>query len=130
MTRTLIRAPRRRTPARGGVLLLLVLLVSLAGRAVGQARAEPTWTVLAGGRTDPGEFNGPWDVAVDLAGNLYVADTDNHRVQKVSPAGELLAQWGSYGSDPGQFRGPMGVAVDAQGNVYVAVWGNHRIQRD
>jgi tripartite motif-containing protein 71 len=61
-----------------------------------------------------GQFNGPWGVAVDAAGNVYVADTGNHRIQKFDSSGKFLAQWG------GLLNGPSGVAVDWAGNVYVA----------
>jgi DNA-binding beta-propeller fold protein YncE len=66
---------------------------------------------------------------VDQQGNLYVADAENDRIQRLSPAGEPLAQWGTRGSALGQFRRPRGVALDAQGNLYVADTDNHRIQR-
>ena len=68
-------------------------------------------------------------MATDAAGNVYVADFGNHRIQKFSSAGTYLAQWGSYGSGDGQFSTPRGVATDAAGNVYVADQGNHRIQK-
>ena len=57
---------------------------------------------------------------VDSAGNVYVADTFNDRIQKLSGTGEPLAQWGVRGSAPGQFNGPRGVAVSPNGaSVYV-----------
>jgi sugar lactone lactonase YvrE len=64
---------------------------------------------------------------VDAAGNVYVADTGNHRIQKFSGDGTYLTQWGSHGSGDGQFQYPKGVAIHA-GNVYVTDTGNHRIQ--
>lgn len=69
------------------------------------------------------------DVAVDTAGNIYVADTGNHRVQKFTCNGESLTRWGSQGSGNGQFQSPYGIAADAAGNVYVADRDNHRIQK-
>jgi hypothetical protein len=62
-------------------------------------------------------------------GNMYVADTFNHRIQKLSPIGRPLASWGSDGSDPGQFSYPTAVALDAQRNIYVADTDNNRIQK-
>ena len=59
-------------------------------------------------------------VSVNTEGNLYVSDTGNRRIQKLSPDGTPLAQWGTYGDAPGQFRSPSGIAVDAQGNIFVA----------
>jgi hypothetical protein len=66
---------------------------------------------------------------VDGAGNIYVADTDNHRIQKLGPDGTPLAQWGSLGSAPGQFEYPQGIALDGAGNIYVADTNNNRIQK-
>lgn len=63
---------------------------------------------------------GPLSVATDAAGNLYVADTANNRVQKFSAAGDPIAVLGSRGRRPGQFIDPMSVAVDPAGNLYVA----------
>lgn len=76
--------------------------------------------------TAPG-FNDPQGLALDPLGTLYVADTGNDRIQKVSPRGKTLAVWGSKGSGPGQFRRPFAVALDARGRIYVADSGNHRI---
>ena len=77
-----------------------------------------------------------WGVAVDGSGNVYVADTVNHRIQKVTAAGDVttLAGSGSRGAADGagvasSFSGPRGVAVDGSGNVYVADTDNNRIRR-
>ena len=66
---------------------------------------------------------------LDSAGNVYVADTDNNRIQKFTSAGAYVAQWGSEGSGNGQFDEPYGIAVDSAGNVYVADTDNNRIQK-
>jgi DNA-binding beta-propeller fold protein YncE len=58
-----------------------------------------------------------------------VADSKNHRVQKLSPSGEALASWGGEGSEPGKFKDPCGIAVGPDGSVYVADTWNHRIQK-
>jgi len=68
-------------------------------------------------------------VAVDSVGNVYVADTYNHRMQKFDSDGNFLTMWGSSGVGEGQFYYPSGVAVDSAGNVYVADTYNHRIQK-
>ena len=119
---------------------LLALIASSAGGGpapvLGEQASAPGggWVVLAGGHTAPGQFKSPSGVAVDGAGNLYVADSGNHRIQKLSPTGEPLAQWGTEGSAAGQFFQPGGVAVDSDGNIYVAdgsLFGgpNSRIQQ-
>lgn len=77
-----------------------------------------------------GQFDGPTDVAVDAAGNVYVVDSGNHRVQKFDSTGKFLAKWGTRGSAPGQFETPTSIALDSTGRfAYVADKGNHRIQK-
>jgi sugar lactone lactonase YvrE len=83
------------------------------------------------------QLNRPSAVAVDGAGNVYIADTSNNRVRKVSGgvittvAGTLI---GSYSGDNGPARSahlyyPSGVAVDTAGNLYIADQGNYRIRK-
>jgi len=81
-------------------------------------------------------FSSPDDVAIDAAGNLYVADYGNNLIQKITPAGVVttLAGNGTIGANNGlgtaaSFNGPSGVAVDGSGNVYVADAGNNLIRK-
>jgi len=93
----------------------------------------------AGSSNDSGKaatFNKPFSVAVDAAGNVYVGDSGNDLIRKISPAGKVttLAGNGSQGSVNGSdtaasFFSPRGVTLDASGNVYVADWGNHMIRK-
>ncbi|HEY9173926.1 MAG TPA: NHL repeat-containing protein [Verrucomicrobiae bacterium] len=112
-------------------------------RKVTSAGRVTTLAGLAGssGTTDgtgsAARFNGPFAVAVDIAGNVYVADKANHTIRKVTPAGvvtTLAGLAGSYGAADGtgsaaRFYQPYGVAVDMAGNVYVADRGNHTIRK-
>ncbi|MEJ6005131.1 NHL repeat-containing protein [Paucibacter sp. AS339] len=80
-------------------------------------------------------FNTPSGLALDASGNLYVADTGNHAIRRISPRGEVttLAGNGQAGFRDGpaaqaQFNGPIGVAVDGQGRVFVADTYNDRVR--
>ena len=89
------------------------------------------------GREAPRCFFEPSGVAVDSAGNVYVADTGNNTIRKVTPAGvvtTLAGQPGGYGSSDGtgtnaRFNYPYGVAVDSAGNIYVADSQNNTIRK-
>jgi len=84
---------------------------------------------FGGQGTGPGQFNNPHGLAGDDDGNLYVADTDNHRIQKLTHSGQPIIQFGAKGSANGQLMNPYGVFVDRDGTILVADTGNHRIQR-
>ncbi|RDC62700.1 SMP-30/gluconolactonase/LRE family protein [Adhaeribacter pallidiroseus] len=91
---------------------------------------------FADGSGTAASFNNPNGVAVDAQGNVYVADTGNHRIRKITPAGEVstLAGTGQRGLVDGigssaQFNNPSGIAVDAQGNLYVADSQNHSVRK-
>jgi tripartite motif-containing protein 71 len=66
---------------------------------------------------------------VDAAGNVYVSDTGNDRIQKFTNDGVFLMKWGSYGSGPGQFDGPMGLDVNIDGSIFISEWFSSRVQR-
>jgi sugar lactone lactonase YvrE len=105
-----------------------------------------TITTVAGGGASLGDggaatsaqlFN-PEGVAVDASGYIYIADTLNQRIRRVSPGGIITTFAGTgtsgYAGDGGpatsaQVSYPTGVAVDAAGNVYVADSGNERIRK-
>ncbi|MGH7144234.1 MAG: hypothetical protein ACREJ2_08955 [Planctomycetota bacterium] len=73
----------------------------------------------------------PEGLAIDLDGNLLVADTHYSRVIRFSPEGQELKRWGHYGVGPGQFTYPLAVAVDRNsGRIYVSEYGqnNDRVQ--
>ena len=91
-----------------------------------------------GGPGTMGSVNQPQGVAADAAGNVYIADTLNHAVRKVTPDGVIrtLAGTGNpgYSGDGGpanqaRLSLPSAVAVDANGNVYVADTGNNQVRR-
>lgn len=90
----------------------------------------------ADGPSDVARFSQPYDLAVDSSGNVYVVDTGNNKIRKVTPGGlvSTLAGGGTQGSTDGpgasaSFAYPYGVAVDSAGNLYVADTSNHKIRK-
>jgi sugar lactone lactonase YvrE len=101
-------------------------------------------TTIAGVAGSPGSidgygaaarFNAPSAMVVDARGNLYVCDTGNHTIRKVSPSGLVTTVAGLAGT-PGEadrtggsarLSSPGGIAIDADGTIYIADTGNHRI---
>ena len=84
---------------------------------------------LAGPGSGDGQLVSPLGVAVDSAGNLYVADRGNTRIQKFDADGNFITKWGVQGSGPGQMDWPSDVTVAPDGTVYVTDTTNHRVQR-
>ncbi len=77
----------------------------------------------------PGQFNFVTDAVQDSQGNFYIAEYGEYdRVQKFSPQGEFILQWGGHGSELGQFIRPQNMAIDEQDRLWVADACNHRIQ--
>ncbi|RME44332.1 MAG: hypothetical protein D6796_11925 [Caldilineae bacterium] len=76
-----------------------------------------------------GQFAAPRAVAVSPQGQVYVADSGNHRIQVFDANGEFLKAWGGVeGPGPGELTEPWGIAVGDDGRIYVADTWNHRIQ--
>jgi len=75
----------------------------------------------------PAQLNRPPDVAMH-DDRVYVADTNNDRVQVFAPDGMFQFQWGRTGGEPGSFRSPSGIDVGPDGSVYVVEFLNHRLQ--
>jgi hypothetical protein len=83
---------------------------------------------LGGQDRGDGQFIEPSGVAVDGAGNVYVADTNNNRIEKFASDGTFLAKWGSRGGGDGQLDLPSGIAVDRAGTVFLTEPGNDLIK--
>jgi uncharacterized protein (TIGR03663 family) len=96
--------------------------------------AVQVWGGVGAG-SDQSQFRKPRGLAVGPDGSVYVADANNHRIQKFDAEGNFLLAWGGQGvldagaGDPGKFNEPWGVAVGPDGSVYVADTWNHRVQK-
>jgi len=91
-----------------------------------------------GGPATSASLQKPQGVAVDAAGNLFIADSDNHRIRKVTPAGIITTiagnGTGSFGGDGGpatsaQLSRPSGIALDPAGNLFIADSANSRVRK-
>lgn len=118
-----------------------VYVAERGGNCVRAIAPDGSVTTLAGtgqpGTADgPGaraSFNGPTGLALDTSGNLYVADTGNHRIRVVSPAGQVStlsgAQAGFAEGTSARYNSPLGLAMTAGGDLLVADTGNRRVRR-
>jgi len=94
-----------------------------------EGRLLPDRTIGGTNGSEPGQFGFVTDAVRDSRKNMYIAEYGEFdRVQKFSPAGRFLLQWGSHGRQPGQFIRPQNLAVDRHDRIWVADACNHRIQ--
>ncbi len=122
-----------------------VYVADMSNNLIRKVNPDGSVSTLAGLAGTPGSadgtgssarFNQPSGIALDSAGNLYVADRQNSTIRKLSPTGAvttLAGQAGNGGSHDGplqnaQFSKPEGIAVDAAGKVYIADTGNSTIR--
>ena len=136
--------------ARLARFAVALLLIAFALPFIPAAEAQTGWTITTVAGTGEGGFSGdggpataarlayPEGVALDGAGNLYIADVSNHRIRKVDSTGTITTVAGSgqpgFSGDGGpateaQLDNPLGVAVDGAGNLYIADRLNHRIRK-
>jgi len=132
--------PQRRRSAYIVLLALLALTLARGAAMPAPARAEAclgsgsapacpyTAAAIVGQRAES-VLRFPEAVALDTAGNVYVADQLSYVVQRFSSSGAFLGEWGSYGGGHGQFGPIGGLATDAAGNVYVVDSSHNRIEK-
>ncbi|MFT5365261.1 MAG: tripartite motif-containing protein 71 [Candidatus Latescibacterota bacterium] len=108
---------------------ICICLLLGGGSAWAQTHVSFEYVTTIGGRGNgPRQFLEPNALTLDMAGNLYVADTGNDRIQKLKADGTFLREAGGFGWDDGQFNKPTGIAVGKGLELYVADSRNHRIQ--
>jgi hypothetical protein len=116
-----------------GAVLVVAMAAAVVASAADATRQAANGYKLVGGWGKTGTANGQFSnapgLAVDKAGNVYVADRDNNRVQVFSAKGAFLRKWGSIGSGDGQFSGADDVAVSPDGTIWVADDGGGRFQQ-
>ncbi len=78
---------------------------------------------------DSVQLNGAKGLSVDLSGDLYIADTGNNRILKISPTGEVINAIGGFGWDAEQFYTPLDICAESGLDVFVADFDNQRLQR-
>jgi len=90
----------------------------------------------ADGSMNEARFSKPFGITMGSDGNLYVADTDNHRIKKITKHGNVttIAGTGVQGSTDGaaseaSFNSPVGIALGAEGDLYVTDHNNHKIRK-
>ncbi|MEK6152734.1 IPT/TIG domain-containing protein [Flavobacteriaceae bacterium 3-367] len=128
--------------AFSGVVEVVIKDTNLTGPTFNYIITDVQVSTLAGGTQGfangtgtSAQFSAPWAVAMDIDGNIYVADVGNHKIRKVTPSGTVSTLAGStqgFADGTGenaQFNFIQGVAVDGEGNVYVADTGNHKIRK-
>ena len=125
-----------------------LILAALSAAVAGAQPAADDWIIETfaggsyfggdGGAATAAQLNSPYDVAVDGSGNLYIADSSNHRIRKVDSSGNISTVAGNgtsgFGGDGGaataaQLNFPRGMALDGSGNLYIADRNNHRIRK-
>jgi sugar lactone lactonase YvrE len=117
---------RKITP--GGVVTTLAGAAGTTGQGRGAGSSDGSGSFA--------RFNEPTGIAIDGNGRLYVADTANHTIRRITAAGAVTTVAGRAGQiasadgtgNAARFNEPYGVAVDASGNVYLSDTGNHTIR--
>ncbi len=116
------------------LLSFLCCAVSIHAQVTVSTLAGTSYGAIDGVGT-AAQFRSPVGITIDAAGNMYVADSINHRIRKITPAGVVTTFAGSTqgfanGTDIiAMFDTPTGITIDTSGNLYVADSNNHKIRK-
>jgi tripartite motif-containing protein 71 len=115
------------------VTFALILMGSMNNNALGSTQQNNNqYSLIAIWGTEgtgDGEFVEPHGVAVDSSDNVYVVDTKNFRIQKLTSDGEFVTQWGTEGTGNGEFQKPHSIAVDSSNYIYITDEDNKNVQK-
>ena len=126
-----LQASSHLLPQHESVVTRFSLITTIAGNGIASSSGDGSQAVEA-------TLNTPAGLAIDTAGNVYIADAFNHKIRQIAPDGVIttLAGTGEAGAegDGGQasdarLRTPLGVALDSDGTLYIADTYNHRIRK-
>lgn len=123
-----------------------IYIADRAGQMIRKLTSAGTVSTFAGATEDFGSVDGqggaarfqsPFGVAVDSSGNVYVADTDNHIIRKITPSGlvsTIAGTAGQAGAANGtgaaaRFDRPRGIAIGSDGTIYVTDTGNNTLRK-
>lgn len=124
--------PRSKEADPKGLNLTTTTLYNEAGQVIETrgAAAEHTLTFASKfgeAGSEPGKLEDPAGVAVNGAGDLWVVDSAQGRLEEFGPEGKYIAKIGEAGAGTGQLKEPSGLAIDSKGNLWVADSGNNNI---
>ena len=126
-----LQAAASQQPLHESVVTRFSVITTIAGNGIASGSGDGSQAVEA-------TLNTPAGIAIDAAGNVYIADAFNHRIRQIAPDGVIttLAGTGEAGADgdggqarDARLRTPLGVALDSGGTLYIADTYNHRIRK-